>query len=170
VRYLVEVSGRRFTVEVDGDSVRLDGRPLEVRLEAAGASPLRRLLTPEGARELVALPGEGAGRWALQLGSDLLDVVVSDERKRVSRAIRARSSPAQQAGGVLAAPMPGLVVRVLVAEGQSVDAGDPLVVLEAMKMENELKATSKGVVRRVRVGPGERVERGAELVELESPR
>jgi len=62
--------------------------------------------------------------------------------------------------GVLRAPMPGLVVRVLVQAGQVGGAGAGLVVLEAMKMENELKAAAAGTVRGVRVRPGEAVEKG----------
>ncbi|NUQ12414.1 MAG: acetyl-CoA carboxylase biotin carboxyl carrier protein subunit, partial [Gemmatimonadaceae bacterium] len=66
----------------------------------------------------------------------------------------------------LVAPMPGLVVRIAVQEGDRVQAGTPLVVMEAMKMENELKAPVDGVVGPVRVRPGEAVEKGAVLVEL----
>ena len=62
--------------------------------------------------------------------------------------------------------MPGLVVRVLVEAGQEVAAGTGVVVLEAMKMENELKATAAGVVGAIKVGAGEPVEKGQVLVEL----
>jgi pyruvate carboxylase subunit B len=64
--------------------------------------------------------------------------------------------------------MPGLVVRVQVEPGQAVGAGAGLVVLEAMKMENELRSAAAGVVRSVRVKPGEPVEKGQVLVELEA--
>ncbi|MBA3522410.1 MAG: acetyl-CoA carboxylase biotin carboxyl carrier protein subunit, partial [Gemmatimonadales bacterium] len=67
----------------------------------------------------------------------------------------------------LKAPMPGLVVRVQVAVGDPVAAGAGLVVLEAMKMENELRAGVAGVVRTVRVQPGEPVEKGQVLVEFD---
>jgi pyruvate carboxylase subunit B len=63
--------------------------------------------------------------------------------------------------------MPGLVVRVEAKPGDKVTAGTGLVVLEAMKMENELKAAAPGVVKAVRVAPGEAVERGQVLVEFE---
>ncbi len=64
--------------------------------------------------------------------------------------------------------MPGLVLRVHVAPGQQVVAGAGLVVLEAMKMENELKSAASGVVRTVRVKPGEAVDKGQILVEFEA--
>jgi pyruvate carboxylase subunit B len=63
--------------------------------------------------------------------------------------------------------MPGLVVRVLVEAGQEVSVGTGIVVLEAMKMENELKAPAAGVVGAVRVAAGEPVEKGQVLVELQ---
>jgi biotin carboxyl carrier protein len=62
--------------------------------------------------------------------------------------------------------MPGKVVKVLVAEGDSVDAGKPLVVVEAMKMENELVAEAPGVVKKVYVQPGDAVEGGAKLISI----
>jgi biotin carboxyl carrier protein len=58
------------------------------------------------------------------------------------------------------------VVRVLVAEGDEVPAGKGMVVVEAMKMENELKSAGAGMVKKVHVAPGDRVEKGAPLVEL----
>ncbi|PYO60818.1 MAG: hypothetical protein DMD49_05640 [Gemmatimonadetes bacterium] len=65
--------------------------------------------------------------------------------------------------------MPGLVVRVAVTEGQRVEAGAELVVVEAMKMENQLRAPRAGVVAKVHVAVGEAVEKGAPLVTVESP-
>ena len=68
----------------------------------------------------------------------------------------------------LFAPMPGLIVRVNVQEGDHVRPGQGLVVMEAMKMENELRATVAGIVRRVVVSPGSAVEKGATLLEMEA--
>jgi pyruvate carboxylase subunit B len=64
--------------------------------------------------------------------------------------------------------MPGLIVRVNVSVGDRVEAGQGLVVMEAMKMENELRAAAAGTVRTVRVRPGEAVEKGQVLVEFEA--
>ena len=63
--------------------------------------------------------------------------------------------------------MPGLIVRTMVTVGESVTAGQGLIVMEAMKMENELRATGAGIVHRVNVSPGTPVEKGAVLIELE---
>ena len=74
------------------------------------------------------------------------------------------------AGGPVRAPMPGLVVRVEVTVGQEVAAGTGLVVVEAMKMENELRAHSRGLVEQIHVEAGQRVEKGAPLVTLGPPK
>lgn len=86
------------------------------------------------------------------------------------RCARCRASPAAEpptAAGSLVAPMPGLLVRVAVAAGDAVLAGEVLVVLEAMKMEHPVTATRAGTVRRVLVAPGQQVETGSLLVVLE---
>jgi 3-methylcrotonyl-CoA carboxylase alpha subunit len=82
-------------------------------------------------------------------------------------AVGARAGRAGGHSG-LAAPMPGSVVKVLVREGQAVAAHQPLVVLEAMKMEHIVAAPHDGVVRRLHVAAGALVARGAALVELEA--
>jgi len=69
----------------------------------------------------------------------------------------------------LKAPMPGLITRVLVKEGDPVTPGMPLIVMEAMKMENELRSPGAGIVKSVRVRPGEAVEVGAELITFVPP-
>ena len=89
-----------------------------------------------------------------------------DERTRTIRDLTAAAAgPAGPAP--LVAPMPGLIVRVNVAPGDVVHAGQGLVVMEAMKMENELRAAAAGTVRAVHAAPGSAVNKGAVLVELD---
>jgi biotin carboxyl carrier protein len=90
---------------------------------------------------------------------------VLDERRRLRH--KAAGQGGAQGRQVVRAPMPGRVVRVLVEEGQAVEARQGLVVVEAMKMENELRATHAGTVASVKVAPGAAVEAGAELVVVE---
>jgi pyruvate carboxylase subunit B len=107
------------------------------------------------------------GRYTILVDGFKFEVEAVDER---TRAIRQLAGAAAKPPGpsLLAAPMPGLVVRVLVESGAAVQPGQPLVVIEAMKMENELRAPSAGIVRTVHVGPGTAVEKGAPLVEVEA--
>jgi len=88
-----------------------------------------------------------------------------DERMRPIKDLTAATAKAS-GPAPLVAPMPGLVVRIAVAVGDTVSAGQGLAVIEAMKMENELRATAAGVVTAVRVNAGEAVEKGAVLIDL----
>ena len=84
------------------------------------------------------------------------------------RAMSAALGAKGQVGdGPITSPMNGRVLKVLVGEGDAVTAGTPLVVVEAMKMENEIVASRDGKVARIHVTPGSTVESGAKLVEIE---
>jgi pyruvate carboxylase subunit B len=110
--------------------------------------------------------GEGRGRYTLWLGGFRYDVEALDERTRVIRELSAAATrPTGPAP--LIAPMPGLIVRVYVQLGDDVQAGQPLVSMEAMKMENELRAPAAGRVRAVHAVQGAAVEKGTVLVEME---
>jgi pyruvate carboxylase subunit B len=108
----------------------------------------------------------GRGAYTLWIDGFSYEVEALDERTRTIRDLTAAA--AGPAGPVpLLAPMPGLVVRVNVKAGDTVEAGQGLIVMEAMKMENELRAHGAGVVKAVRVAPGDAVEKGAVLVEMD---
>jgi pyruvate carboxylase subunit B len=92
-------------------------------------------------------------------------VEVVDERVQHLREVTGATAEAA-AGETIRAPMPGLVLRIEVEPGDEVAAGDGVVVLEAMKMENEIRATSAGVVREVLVTPGSPVEKGLPMVQI----
>lgn len=165
MKYFVQLAARTVEVEVDGDQVTLGGRTVSAALSGVPGTPLRQLLVGDRSVAVVVDP-LGGGRWALTRQGERWDVEVVDERTRHIRSLTG-GGEGTRGPGVLRAPMPGLVVRVLVEPGQAVGAGAGLVVLEAMKMENELKAATPGTVRGVRVASGEPVEKGQVLVEFE---
>ncbi len=168
MRYSVTIGGQTIDVEVDGSRVTVDGVGLEAQLAAVSGTPLYHLLLGGASWTVTAQPLEGAGRWALGVVGERVEVAVVDERAQQVQRLTAAPSPAP-GHATLRAPMPGLVVRVAVAAGQHVEAGAGLVVVEAMKMENELRAARPGVVQTVHVGVGDAVEKGALLVTLASP-
>jgi biotin carboxyl carrier protein len=138
----------RFVVCVQG--VELE----QVTLLAQGST--MRVIT--GNRVIELVPSTGERSFSLPGGAR-----VELERSRAD----GRRRPSESAlPSVVTAPMPGRVVKVLVQPGHRVEPGTGLVVVEAMKMENEIGAPRAGVVRHVRVGPGDAVERDAPLVEL----
>jgi biotin carboxyl carrier protein len=138
--------------------VRLDGLLIEVDAVAAGSQ-----LSVRVAGRVVDLTTDGAPpEMVVIAGGQRTPVRVESERAR-----SANLGGKREVGGaekVVRSPMPGRVVRVLVAEGEAVQAGQGLVVLEAMKMENEVRARSAGVVAEVHVMAGETVEGSARLV------
>ena len=168
MKYFVTIAGRTLEVAVDGDQVTVDGEPFTAHLSPVPGTPLRHLLFGNASFTL-AMESGGAGRgdWAVGFHGLRHRSQVVDERTRHIRGLTG-DRPAAAGSGALRAPMPGLVIRVQVSVGQVVAAGQPVIALEAMKMENELHAPAAGVVRAVPVQPGQAVEKGAILVEFSS--
>jgi biotin carboxyl carrier protein len=165
VKYVVDVNGRSVVVEVDGDRARVDGTEVRVGLAHLAGAPMALVTLDEAVHRVAVARGARRGQYSLSVDGRRFEVEALDER---SHAIRELSVAAAAPTGPapLVAPMPGLIVRVNVTPGETVQAGQGLVVMEAMKMENELRAAAPGVVTAVRVSPGTAVERGATLVEL----
>jgi biotin carboxyl carrier protein len=108
---------------------------------------------------------EGDGVYLTQIGGEIFEVVVEDERTR--RLAGLRSGPSVASGeAVVKASMPGVVVEVLVAEGQEVAKGEVVLILESMKMQNEFKAPRAGRVHLVRVAAGDKVEQNAVMLTI----
>jgi pyruvate carboxylase subunit B len=153
------------TVDLGPNGIEVDGEPVTAHLEEVDGTPIVLLTLGGTLHRLAVQRGEGRGVYAIWSDSHRLQAEALDERRRAIRdmagAASANSGPAP-----LVAPMPGLVVRVNVRPGDQVQAGQALVVMEAMKMENELRSTSAGVVKAVAVQPGAAVEKGTLLVEL----
>jgi len=165
VKYVVELAGRTVEVEVDGERVRVDGDEVTASLTELVGTPIALLGLGDSVHRVAVAPGSSRGRYTLSLDGRRYDAEALDERTRAIRQLSAAN--ATNAGPApLVAPMPGLIVRVNVAVGEAVQAGQGLVVMEAMKMENELRSASAGVVKAIHVAPGKAVERGTTLVEL----
>lgn len=164
MKYTVSVGTREVVVDLDGDRVTVDGVPHAGHVAPLPGTPLW-LLVLDGVP--VELPAErtGAGTWQVTAQGERLEVRALDERARHIQSLLGTRGTQAQAGAVKA-PMPGLVVRVLVSAGDTVSAGQGLLALEAMKMENEIRAPAAGVVGRVAVEPGQAVEKGQVLLEL----
>lgn len=165
MRYTVEIEGRQIDVEVRGEQVVVDGETLAARLVDIPGTPVRLVVIGDDVHQVLAQRREGRGRYVVSVAGHEFEVEALDERMRAIRELAGDPGPTGPAP--LVAPMPGLVVRVAVSAGDAVAAGQGIVVMEAMKMENELRAPAGGRVRAVRVAPGQAVEKGAVLVELE---
>jgi biotin carboxyl carrier protein len=164
-RLTVRVDGTAFIVEVEeaadgGLRVRVDGRPAVVDSRLPRCGPGSLLL--DGISYLVDLGGEGRETHVVVDGEAFGVQIESPARRRCGPGAGAGAGAG--GGQRLVAPMPGKVVAVLVEVGQPVEPGAGLVILEAMKMENEFRATAGGVVTEVHVAPGQAVNAGDLLV------
>ena len=172
-RYYAGLGERRGPDASAREAVARDGRVelagsdvAEVR-ELPSRGTIRRVLVSLGGRSAIAFAERRDGRWHVELEGRAFAIRVEDERTHQIRELTEEIGPA---GGEmeLRAPMPGLVVRVAVAPGDRVEAGDGLVVMEAMKMENELRAEQAGIVAEVHVDEGSTVDRDDRLVTFET--
>jgi biotin carboxyl carrier protein len=169
VTFEIEIGGRPRTVAIDDPGAAdgrvratIDGvaRDVSVRRTDLGLS----LVFDDGRSLDVATTEMAAGEWFVQLPH--VDVLAVVDRRRRERA-RPGEATASAGRQRITAPMPGRVVRVLVKPGDVVEARQALVVVEAMKMENELASPKAGTVRDVPVTEGQSVEAGRLLVVVE---
>ena len=171
MRYAVTIDGEELLVDVAQTS---DGQYRTSIVAANGPESPRvwHVVSGSGAHSVTLISNERAIDLVLGAGDEGLDVYANGERLAAriepARATsgQARSKPAAEVGAVVA-PMPGKVVKVLVETGDTVEIGEALVVVEAMKMENELLAKAAGRIRSVLVKPGDAVDRGQVLMSIE---
>jgi len=153
-------AGRTVRVEVKEARgvyrVTVGERTLELDLVQTGANELSVLV--DGISHDLGLEKTAEG-FAVLLQGDRFDVDLKEAVKGAVMGKAAHHGPVK-----LTAPMPGKIVKVLVAEGETVEAGRGVLVMEAMKMENELKASRAGTVTDIKVKEGQAVEMGALLL------
>jgi pyruvate carboxylase subunit B len=166
MKYFVRVGQAQHEIALDGETVTLDGKAFKAHVEDIPGTPLQLLSVGNERFRILARRGAERGAYDISIEGHRLPVEALDERARVIRQLSGASKKRAGAGN-LVAPMPGLVVRINVKEGDAVRAGQGLVVMEAMKMENELRASANATVKRVAITPGSAVEKGALLLELE---
>lgn len=164
MRYFVQAGGREHEVDIstgaDG-SVKATVGGRAVALDVVALSQ-RELSVRVGSRVLdLTVEGEPPQLGVVASGVRTY-VAVESERNRV--AARAAGGGAAAKARDVKAPMPGRIIKVFVAEGDAVEAGQPVVIVEAMKMENEVKAKGPGVVAKVHAQVGATVEANATLV------
>ena len=165
MKYITTVEGKQFVVEViDEKHVSVDGKVYEVDFESVSGQPVYSLIVDGRSHESYIYQGEEEN-WQVLLRGRLYPVTVEDEREKRLRAA-AGGGVAETGEFHLRAPMPGLVVAVPVAEGQQVKRGQVILILESMKMQNEIKAPRDGIIGRIRVKAGESVEQKQTLLSV----
>lgn len=167
-KYTVRSGADQFCVALhDANSILIDDRKIEYSV-----SPIKKnffLLRFENTSFEVFIPAAGKSSdeniTVVFINGHRFEVELENERKSLMRKynLSATESSSQKR---IVAPMPGLITKILIREGQSISSGQGLIVLEAMKMENELKATIAGTIRSIKVHEKDPVEKNTVLIEL----
>jgi len=164
MKYIATVRDQEFTIDVNReDEVTIDGTTYAVDIQGMNGDSLYSLIID--GRSYDVFIDEQDEDFLVVMWNGLFEVQVQDERTR--RLAGLRRGPVAPVGEVLIkAPMPGVVAKVLVSEGQQVKTGDIVVVLESMKMQNEFKSPRAGVVHNVRVRTGDKVDQDQIMVTI----
>lgn len=164
MKYITTIDDKQFTVEIiDEKHVSVDGKIYEIDFESVAGQPVFSLIVDGRSHESYIYQGDD--NWQVLIRGRLYPVTVEDERERRLRAA-AGGGVAETGEFHLRAPMPGLVVAIPVAEGDAVKRGQVILILESMKMQNELKAPRDGTIGRIRVRAGETVEQKQTLLSM----
>ena len=164
-KYFAEIEGVEYQIEILSDTrIAINGEPYELNFQALRQHLSYSLLLEGKSYEINIYQDNGL--WEVLLRGHQFSVKVEDERERRLRMAAGQSSK-EEGKIVIQAPMPGLVIDIQVKEGQEVDEGDVLVILESMKMQNELTAPRAGRITRIQTKMNEHVERKQALLVLE---
>ncbi len=167
MKWVIRRDGQTSEVEVErrGDrfDVQLGGRSFDVELVPLDGSVASLRMLDSGRSFEIVYERDGSRSWRVSVGQREFQISVLTPTEAIEAVVAAREKGPSR----VTAPIPGKVVAVKVAVGDEVVAGQSLVVLEAMKMENELAADQAGTVAAVHVEGGETVDGGTLLVELE---
>jgi biotin carboxyl carrier protein len=162
MKYQTIVNGETFDIDINEDGrILVNGEARAVDFRVLRRGELYSMLLDHLSFEAVV--EERDEIYHVLMDGDLYEVEVTDERsRRLASAFMAFGDTGGEVS--IRAPMPGLIVRIAVAEGQTVGKGETLMILESMKMENELKSPRDGTIHRILVSTGENVEQNKILV------
>ena len=164
MKYVTLVNGERFEIEIDSEGlIRVNGETHDVDFLNLGGS-LYSIITEN--KSLEAVIDDDEDKIAVMMDGRLFETQVLDERAML---LIQRRGGLSSGSGEVHAPMPGLIVLVTAEIRQTVAQGDTLVILESMKMQNELKSPVDGIVTAIHAEAGQAVDKNSLLVEIAPP-
>jgi biotin carboxyl carrier protein len=162
MKYIVIVGEHTYEIGINQDNeITIGDEVVDIDFASVGEGGLYSLLVNNESFE--AMVEERDGLWNVLMRGDMYEVNVVDQRTQLLRA-RAGAHVPETGEIVIKSPMPGLIVAIPVEVGQEIEAGQTIIILESMKMENELKAPRAGRIERINVQPRESVEQGKPLI------
>ena len=164
MKYVTIINNEQYEIEIDKDGgILVNGEPRDVNFLNLGGA-LYSVITQNQSLEVVI--DDEDNKIAVMMLGRLYDTLVLDERALL---MAQRRGGLGTGSGEIHSPMPGLIVKVTVNDGQAVEQGQTVVILESMKMQNELKAPLDGIVSVIHVKAGQSVDKNALLLEIEVP-
>lgn len=168
MKYITIINGKKFEIDIQPDGKLLvNGEPRQVDFLPLESSLYSVIMDNQSYEVMINQQPTGSGHHGIEvlMRGHLYTGEVLDERAQLM-AMRRGGVDADTGEVSIKSPMPGLIVAVPVSEGQTVEAGQTVIILESMKMQNELKAPRAGVVQRIGVQPGQSVEQNKLLITL----
>jgi len=162
MKYTAIINDKTYDIEIGANNtVTVNGKPHNVDFRTIDGASLYSLLIDNLSWE--TLIDRDGDEYRVLIGGELHVVTVQDERTRkMAKAERAQSAQTDEV--IIKAPMPGMVREVQVNVGDNVAVKQGVLILEAMKMQNELRTPKAGTVKEIRVKPGDKVEQGQVLL------
>lgn len=163
MKYITTINDKQFEIEIGNDGrVLVNGEPREVDFLPLEASLYSIIMNNQSLQVVV---GEGDGMYDLMIRGRRYEGKVLDERAQLML-MRGGLGESDSGEITIRSPMPGLVVAIPVTEGEEIVKGQTVIILESMKMQNELKSPRDGTVQRISVVPGESVEQKKILITI----
>jgi biotin carboxyl carrier protein len=164
--YKVQVNGKEFHAIYDKEKKEFGGEAFEADIIEYRKGRFHILLNNCSYTAELLEANRAEKTFRIRVNSGIYVVSVRDKYDELLREMGIDNTSSRKVNDIKA-PMPGLVLNVLVENGQAIQKGDALLILEAMKMENVLKAPSDGVVRKVRISKGDTVEKNQIMIDLD---
>ena len=164
--YTITVNNETFTFTAENDAVLINNKPAKWDLYRIDDRHVHILMNNVSYRAEIVATDYAAKTFTFKINNALYTVGVKDRFDILLHELGMDKVAVNKVNHITA-PMPGLVLRSMVEQGQAVKKGDSILVLEAMKMENIIKAPGDGVVKNIKVQPRQAVEKGEILVEME---
>lgn len=155
-----------FNVEINNDLLSVDGSEVAINSRNLTDSHTHVIYKNKSYNIEVVSEDKSAKTSVIKVNGTLYTVEIEDQYDQLLKQLGMDNSQANKVSEIKA-PMPGLVLNVIVAEGQEVNKGDSLLVLEAMKMENVIKSPTSGVIKKILIVKGDKVEKNEILIQFQ---
>lgn len=164
--YKIKINGKEEKeVELSGNQVSVNGKVISWDLTPLPDGRFHLLADNKSYTAYVANVDREQKKVMLRLNGQMYELEVQEPIDLLLKKMGLNMNTAKKTESINA-PMPGLVLKIMATEGQALKKGDPVLILEAMKMENVFKAPEDAIVKAVKVKEGQAVEKGAVLIEL----